>query len=239
MIKQIILIILLSIFTTSLLAKDQDHCFNAITKHLDEAILYNKSVASRYAALSNGKSKYLSFYLISLEKMSKPLVRDLENDSLIYQENGIGLLCDELGDMKKIPAFKERLPEELRPTSFYQYDYKKFSKNLKNYMANDQFKMAYQSAIFEIKRLEQYPHQQCLTRHFLESIAQTIMLSHTHREQAKNLNLPDPIDIIKRYITIQERALFLTKYLDSLAFPLQKDGLLIYCQDIPAILPTL
>lgn len=228
-------LILLSCCSTAALAQDESHCFKAIRKHINEAIKHNKIVSRRYAKLSDGESKRLSYTLINLERISKLLIINIDNESKIYQEAGIPLLCDELADMKDTPKFQERLPEELRPVDFFQYDYKKLSKNLKQLMKEDLLDEAYQALANDLHRLEAHPYQQCMTRHFLESIARTIKLADHHRNEAKKLGLPDPLRLIKKFITLQRRGLMLTNYMDTQAFPLQKDGLMIYCQDVPAI----
>ena len=233
--KAITLVLLFLSFTSSAFAKANNHCFNAIQKHISEAIEHNKSVTHLYSELSNGESNRLSFTLINLERITKVLVRKIDSESRLYQENGISLLCDELADMKNVPAFQDSLPYELRPVKFYQYDYKNLTTKLNKLLSNDKIDEAYQTIAIDLQNLEKAPYQQCLTRHFLESIARTLKLSDQHREDALKINLPDPLNIIKKFISLQQRALALTNYLDKQAFPLQRDGILIYCQDVPAI----
>ncbi|MBC7540240.1 MAG: hypothetical protein H7281_15550 [Bacteriovorax sp.] len=216
-------------------AEESSRCFNAIQNHIQEAITHNKKVAPIYNELSNGKSAKLSWALISGEKTSALLIKKIESESKIYHEKGIPLLCEELEDMKNVPVFQERLPEELRPVEFFAYDQKKINRKIKILMENDQFDLAYEAIANDLRKLEEYPNQLCLTKHFLESIARTLLLSSKHREDAKRLGLADPKNLIKKFITLQRRALPFNRYLDSQAFPLQKDGLLIYCQDVPAI----
>lgn len=221
---------------SSSFAEERKDCFKAIQNHISEAIEHNLTVKPRYAELSNGQSTHLSGTLITLEKMSKLLVKNIERESRIYQEQGIGLLCDDLADMKNLPPFQESLSEELRPTEFYQYDYKSLNQKLKKLMKHDRLEEAYHLVAIDLNKLEEMPHQQCLTRHFLESIARTLKLSAKHREEAIQQGLPDPLWLIKKFITLQRKGLILTNYLDTQAFPLQKNGLMIYCQDVPAIL---
>lgn len=220
---------------SSSFADEGNHCFNAIQNHIKEAIVHNKRMVTIYSELSEGKSENLSRNLIIAERMSVLLLKDIERETKIYQEKGIPLLCEELADMKNIPIFQERLPQELRPVDFFDYDQKVISKKIKSLINDDQFDLAYEAVANDIRKLEDYPNQLCLTKHFLESIARTLLISSQHRAEAKKLGLPDPKNLIKRFITLQRRALPITRYLDQQAFPLQKDGLLIYCQDVPAI----
>ena len=210
-------------------------CHNAIQKHLDEAILYNKNVTNRYSKLTNGQSRPLSISLIAIERISTMLVKNMEEQANLYRQNGIPVLCEELGDMKDVPTFQERLTTNLRPLKYFKYNYDGLSKKLEQLMNEDKTNEAYELLSDELRILEDYPYQKCLTRHFLESMAKTLKLSDSHRFQAEKLGLPDPIGVMKKFITIQRRALLLTNFLDRKAFPLQKQGIMIYCQDIPTI----
>ena len=224
----------LTILSTSF-AEETNHCFNAIQKHINEAMAHNKSVAPIYKKLSDGKSSILSWGLISSEWMSLFFMKRLDHKAKTYQEKGIPLLCAELADMKSIPAFREHLPQEQRPTEFFQYDYSKANDQIKELLDSDQLDKAYAVVATDIKLLEKYPNQLCLTRHFLESMGRTLLLAPKNRSDAKKLGLPDPIEIIKDFVTDQRRALPFVYYGDKRAFPLQKEGFLLYCQDVPAI----
>jgi hypothetical protein len=221
-------------FPTSF-AEAENRCFNAIQNHVKEAIIHNKKVASIYSELSHGSSTLLSWSLIATEEISIFLLKGMEKKAKLYQEKGIALLCEEVVDMKTLPVFQNQLRSELRPVEFFEYDQSKIRKKIKELTDNDQFDRAYQSIESDLIVLDNYPHQLCLTRHILESIARTLLLSPKHRAAAKKLNLPDPKEIIKDFITIQRRSLPWAYYLDRWAFSLQKEGLMIYCQDVPAI----
>jgi len=210
-------------------------CDFAITKHINEAIVHNKKNATLYSKLSDRESEKLSYTLITLEKLSKFFVHSMEKEARLYHENNIPVLCEEVPLMNDLPEFQERAPEHLRPQTFYSYDRKSLSHSLKNLMDENKFQEAYDLVTKDLYELEKFPNQQCLTKHFLESIAYSLKLSDIRRTEAEKAGLPDPMPLIKKYISLQRGALFLTAYLDKQAFPLQKDGLLIYCQDLPAI----
>lgn len=231
----IALYLLIGSISSFAFAEEKNSCFKAIDKHITEAIEHNKKASKQYALLSDGESKNLSSTLIAFERLSKLLVKKIETESRIYQEKGVPVLCDELADMKDVPEFKELLPKELRPVQFYKHDYKTLSKKLKDLIKEDRLEEAYQLIAIDLNQLEAEPQQQCLGRHFLESIARTLKLAPKHRAEAEALGLPDPLDLIKKFVTLQRRGLSLTNYLDTQAFPLQKDGLLIFCQDVPSI----
>lgn len=211
-----------------------NECNFAIKKHISEAIEHNKKVAKIYSRLSEGDSERLSYTLITLEKISKLVVHSIEKKALVYHEHNIPLLCEEVPPMNALPAFQERLPENQRPVTLHKYDRKSLSQSLKKLMEENRFDEAYQLVATDLYKLEEVPNQLCLTKHFLESIAYSLKLSRQRQEEAARAGLPDPMPLIKKYIELQRGALFLTHYLDKQAFPLQKDGLLIYCQDVPA-----
>jgi hypothetical protein len=210
-------------------------CVKPITTHLNEAIAHNKKVAKIYSKLTDRESEKLSYTLITLEHISKIISSGVEREAEIYQKNNIPVLCEEIPSMSGMPAFQEQLPVEIRPQTFFNFDRKTLSKELIKLMDKNQFEEAYDLVSLDLNKLESAPNQQCLTRHFLESIALTLKLSSAHRDQAEAAGLPDPINVIKKYVDLQRRALFLTANLDKQAFPFQKEGLLIFCQDVPAI----
>lgn len=227
--KTILLIVL--ILTASAHAHE---CDNAIKKHISEAIAHNKKVASVYARLTDGQSEKLSFTLINLEHVTKLFVGPIEKEARLYHEHNIPVICEEIPSMEAMPAFQEKVSEELRPQTFYKYDRKSLTQSLIKLMDQNKFDEAYNLVADDLEKLESAPNQQCLTRHFLESIALTLKLRDRRQEESSRAGLPDPTPLIKKYIVLQSRALLLTTYLDKQAFPLQKDGLLIYCQDVPS-----
>lgn len=209
-------------------------CHSPIESHIDEAIAHNQKVAKRYAALSKGRSTKVSYTLINLERVSKLIVRSLDKEANLYHQHGIPVLCEEVPAMNAVPEFQERLPEHLRPQIYSPFPRKSLSSSLKKLMKDNQFEEAYQLIASKLYEWESEPNQQCLTRHFLESIAHTLKLVDKRREEARAAGLPDPLPLIKKYISLQRQTLLLTSYLDKQAFPLQKEGLLIFCQDVPA-----
>jgi hypothetical protein len=228
------LLFFLSSFTSSL-ADVQNPCLNAIQKHVEDAIVHNKKNAPIYSRLSNGDSTFLSWTLIATEEISIYLLKGMEKRARPYQEKGIPLLCEEVVDMKLLPTFQDNLQINLRPTTFLTYDQSIIRNKISGFTDKDQFNEAYQAIKSDLMMLEKYPHQLCMTRHILESIARTLLLAPKHQASARAQNLADPKEIIKEFITIQNRSLPLAYYLDKWAFPLQKKGLMIYCQDVPPI----
>jgi hypothetical protein len=216
-------------------ARDISNCKNAIKTHLVDAINHNKRVSPIYRDLTNNRSFGLSATLVSSEYLSIVLTKKIDQEAEIYRAKGVPVLCEDLADMHDVPAFRERLPLNERPQMFYKYDAKKISKKIKTLLKADKLNDAYEATAHEIEDLENYPNQMCMTRHLLESIARSLMLTEKHREEARAQNLPDPKNLIKKFVEIQREGLALTRHLDQKAFPLQKEGFLIYCQDVPPI----
>jgi hypothetical protein len=216
-------------------AEGLEHCYKAIHKHVSEAIAHNLKLDPTYSELSEGRSHILSMTLVFYERLSIFAVKNIERESLVYQKKGIALLCDELADMKNLPDFQNNLPVNLRPTLFHSYNSKVINSKLKLSLQNDDLKKAYDDVASDLYELESFPNQLCMTRHILESIGRTLLLADEHREKAKKLGLPDPISTIKKFISLQRNTLGLAHNLDEKAFPLQRDGILLFCQDVPAI----
>ena len=233
--KLLIILYLSLTYLSSAFSEENSRCYNAIQTHINEAMAHNKKLAPVYDKLSDGKSYFLSWGLIASEWISTFPMKTLDNKARPYQEKGLALMCDELADMKTVPAFRERLPMEQRPTQFFEYDQGTISDQIKELIDNNRFDKAYEVVANNIRILEKYPNQLCLTRHFLESMGRTLLLLPKNRSEAKRLGLSDPIELIKDFITGQRRALPYVYFADKKAFPLQKNGLLLYCQDVPSI----
>lgn len=77
---------------------------NCLTKHTNEAILINEKRAKVYSELSGGKSKIISFSLISLEKLSLPIAAKYDNEAHYFHQRNIHVLCDDLVSSKISPT---------------------------------------------------------------------------------------------------------------------------------------
>lgn len=216
-------------------ADEATTCKNAISTHLNEAILHNKKNAPLYAKVSNNKSLVISKLLINGERFSYLLVQDLEYDALIYQNNGIRLLCDDLISMSEVPTFKELTPIEARPVKYIDLNIKVLKKEIKEYLKRDDLHGLYLMLDEVLEEMKSFPNQHCMTRHFLESMARTLFLFPAQKKAALDIGLEDPTSLVKRYLKLQTMALTLDHYLDQKAFPLQKEGFPILCGDVPAI----
>jgi hypothetical protein len=216
-------------------ARDISNCKNAIRTHLVDAINHNKRVSPIYRDLTNNRSFGLSAGLVTSEYLSLVLTKKIDQEAETYRAKGVPVLCEDLADMHDVPPFRDRLPVNERPQTFYKYDAKKISKKIKSLLEADKLNAAYEATAHELEDLENYPNQMCMTRHLLESIARSLMLTEKHREEARAQNLPDPKKLIMKFVELQREGLALTRNLDQKAFPLQKKGFLIYCQDVPPI----
>jgi hypothetical protein len=228
--------LLFSLFINFLHAQDElPECYHAISKHIKEAIHHNSEVLPYYNNLSSGRSEIISRSLIGLEYYSILQVKKVEEEALTYQQNGIAILCDEIADMKDLAPFRNNFLENVAVKKFQSFSVSDLVDSLKLSINNDDFNSAYETIQNKLTQLEKSPHQLCLSRHLLESLARTIILADNHRLQAMNKNLPDPKELIKKFLLLQLRGLRFTYQLDREAFPMNLEGIPLFCQDVPVI----
>ena len=229
--------LLLIFFINISYANDElTRCYYAISNHIKEAIHHNSEVLPYYNNLSSGRSDIISRSLIGLEYYSLLEVISVEKEALYYQKNGVPLLCDELADMSNLAPFRNDFITPVSIKKFQSFLVSEFINSLKSFIIHEDLELAYQSLAKKIRQLESAPHQLCLTRHLMESIARTIMLSDHHRQMAINKNLNDPKELIKKFLLLQLKGLKFTYQLDRQAFPLNLEGIPLFCQDVPPII---
>jgi hypothetical protein len=137
--------------------------------------------------------------------------------------------------MHDLPVFTKKLPPSLTPKHFFQYDPFDFNKQLEELLENESFEIAYQKIGSVILELESLPNQACMTRHLLESMASTLLLLDSHRLQAASENLPDPKELILKFVHVQMKMLTSSYFFDKSSFSIQSKGIPIFCQDVPVI----
>lgn len=86
-----------------------------------------------------------------------------------------------------------------------------------------------------VQELEKKPRYNCLVRHMLESIRRmTILIPQQEalaQERLKTTALPIANTVLKSHIGYLKES----SRIDKIAAPLQAEGLLIICQDVPHI----
>lgn len=204
--------------------------------HLRDATKLNHDRAFKYAKLTDGKSYRLSRELILMEELALLATINLDLQASHYIEKGVNIFKDDLVDMALTPEFKEQFENDLAPTEQVFIDIKKLEKTWIKHLKADNLDTIYHEAVelLDFGNLKE-KNQNCLTRHFVESIARGLMNLETHRKKASELNLEDPKSLALKFINIQIRSLSWAYSLDKRAFPIQKANIPFFCQDVPVI----
>ncbi len=208
----------------------------AIKKHLTDATKLNRERAFLYARESKGTSLPLSYELIAMENLAVFVTYHMDKKAKIYMENGIGLFNDDLVDMKLTPNYQPTFQDNNSPKNRVSLNIKnikaKWKRDLKDGHLND----IYMDAVIllehgELKEL----NQNCLTRHFVESIARSLLNHEGHREKAKLMGLEDPQPLLLSFLKTQIATLSWAYSLDKRAYAIQTKNIPLFCQDVPAI----
>jgi hypothetical protein len=212
------------------------NCFQA---HLHEAIKTNRERRDLYAELSNGKSRHLTRMLIIAEKLGLIMAKYFDAKALEFQEQGMTIVCDELLSPRSVPEFVAMTPPVGEvPEKFISVDGKKLRRQLK--------KARQEKGVVEVARITEEvlnnlavrPSFNCLIRNDLTTILKTARLLERHENQALE-NAVDG-DVRKLSLALLDRVIAILPMVDNLdrdAFPLQKMGIAMICQDFPEARP--
>lgn len=208
-----------------------------IKRHLVDATKINQERRPLYEALTNGESKRLSNELILMEKLALLIAGSLDQSAKEYIDHGVMIFEDDLVDMKYTPDFKERFENDQFPTSRISIDIKQLKKRWLKFIKAHDIDLLYQDTVSLLDEKElSHTNQNCLTRHFVESIARFSKNLETHKINAAKNNLPDPSPHLISFIKVQIRSLSWAYSLDKRAYELQnKYGVPLFCQDVPVI----
>jgi hypothetical protein len=138
--------------------------------------------------------------------------------------------------MKKTPDFLPNFEDNLAPTHKIKIDTKSLTKKWIRKIKQDELHSVYQDAVILLNTgsLKEI-NQNCLTRHFIESIARSLRHYEGHREKAHLLGLDDPKNILLSFLKIQIRSLVWAQSLDKKAFDIQKMNVPLFCRDVPHV----
>ncbi len=207
-----------------------------IRHHLKEAVKINLDRFSRYSEISDGDSIKISSELIFYERVAPFLTKSLEKKARAYHAHNIGIFHEDMIDMALTPAFRGYFSPAEIPGDHISIPMKEFSDKWRDLLKNEKSDELYQSIVFELDEgLLKDKNQNCLSRHFTESIARSLMLLKKYQKAAVEANLPDPKNLMSEFIIYQIASLKWTYKLDSRAYPLQKKGIAIICDDVPVI----
>lgn len=207
-----------------------------IRKHLQDATKINLQRSPLYARLTNNRSLALSYELILMEKLALLATIDLDLKARQYLNNNIDLFHEDLVDMKYTPAFSDSFPAGEAPRERIELDIESYVslwlKDLKNQRTDD----IIQSTRDLLDQGElRVNNQNCLTRHFIESITRTLWLMDKHSTDSQKLGLKDSKELSLKFAKIQIMSLKWAYSLDKRAYAIQKAGVPLFCQDVPPI----
>lgn len=227
---------LILFFTTNFLSTLAYSNEFAIRRHLHDATQINQKRAILYAELTNNKSFPLSQELILMESLSKLITYKIDKKANKYMEKGIKLFDDDLVVMSFTPEFKTHFPKDERPTTRVEITMGPYSKSWKKAVDENDLDFVYSEALTLLNvGVLKHKNQNCLTRHFVESIARSIMNHELHRDKARLTSLEDPKPLLDKFLKIQIFGLKWASSLDRRAYPIQAKGVPLFCQDVPPI----
>ncbi len=226
----------LNTFPTSKPVSSLKECFR---EHLREAIAINKARRPLYAQLSNFHSNEISDRLIASEQLAKfasYLFHNFDSQAERYQEKGINIVCDEFVSMSLTPEFKASGPlPHPDLLEFQELDPYMIRRSLVRAI-DDGYPQTVAAARHWISVIEKTDARfNCMTRHLLESVGRIAKLAPRHIKKAKTLGLKSPAHLSDSMISAHLLMLPESVALDTLAAPIQAQGIQILCQDVPPI----
>lgn len=206
--------------------------------HLHEALELNAHRKPLYSSLSRGASEKVSEGLMAMERSMlwwNNHLASYESWAAPYEKEGIAILCDSYVSMSSVSSFAESFvggPPPVAATVSPRKVVKVLDLTTKATLGNWQGLKT--SALAQIEALGD-TRLNCLSRHFLESIARIAAFAPVHEAQARKAGLSNPTWIHRRMILGHLYYMSQVIRLDEAARPLQLKGLPILCQDIPLI----
>lgn len=221
--------------TPSVLAKELKREL-AIRKHLLDATKLNQERIFKYARLSKGASLGLSRELILMEELGLLATIKLDLKASKYIEMGVNVFKDDLVDMALTPDFSPNYQEISHPIEHQTVSINSIKKKWLKLIETDELDKIYAHTLELLDHgLLREKNQNCLTRHFVESIARSLLNLPIHQNKALELGLKDPKPLIISFLKIQIKSLAWAYSLDTRAFEIQKQNIPLFCQDVPPI----
>lgn len=211
---------------------------DCLQAHLTEAMELNEARLPRYEKLSQGRSREISGRLIQGEKNALQMARYIDDLADKWQEQGVAIVCQDLVSMSLVPAFREKITVRTPLADYIATDAGALTKRLEQAFLQGGFAVLSRQAETEIEDLKTLPAFHCMVRHLLESLLRVSNLATVHLKRAAELGLEPTADLSLLLIQLHEATLSSAAELDTLAAPLQAEGLPILCQDVPPIAPT-
>ncbi|HAZ12883.1 MAG: hypothetical protein A2X86_08840 [Bdellovibrionales bacterium GWA2_49_15] len=217
--------------------RNNQDCFQA---HLLEAIHTNMERKELYKDLTKGKSKKITHMLLLAERFGLVMAYYFDVRSRPFQKKGMTIMCDELISTRPVPPFQAyAAPRGLVPDKFMPANGRALAKQLKKALKEKGLEEVGRITQAKLAELALRPSFNCLIRNDLNTIVNTARLTNQHIEESKRLGLKSSeslsLALLNRVIAI----LPMVDSIDEDAFPLQKAGVPIICQDFPEASPKL
>lgn len=207
-----------------------------LSQHNYEALQLNQLRKPLYAGLSSGQSQVVSDKLIWMERKLSLVVPFADAWAAPYQAAGIPILCQDFISMDETPLFTASNPEGKDSLhNFRPADVSQIKIRLLELLKAKNYEQLAEYADSQIQDLHRTPRYNCMVRHILESIRRMAALTPVHAKKAKAAGKLSTeflsATILRSHIYILSES----AEIDRLAAPLQAQGLLIVCQDVPYI----
>jgi hypothetical protein len=224
-----------------LAVSEQPDCFEL---HVRDALDVYEVRKPLYESISDGRSSLPIFVLTILQRLNLPGARAFDKRARDLRRRGVeGLGCREFVSMDEVPAFRQRIPPNANER-FQKPDLPTLGKTLQQLLKTRDYAGLTRASQGALAELASSPHHHCLLRHFLESIARAADLAPQHlktiqsfapTEERSEILQNETLAWVDDFIGIHLKVLRAAHFLDQRATPLQRDGIALFCQDLPAI----
>jgi hypothetical protein len=236
-----LLLLLLGACSKPFAFRDNPGCFEV---HVKEAVDLYEVRKPLYSELSRGRSAIDLWILTFMQKLNLPKARNFDARATDLRARGVeGLGCNEFVSMSGVAAFQKNLVPQAHEQAL-SLDVSELSQALTQQLKAGKYRELILRVDLELDTLKSSPHFNCLVRHFLESIARAADLLPRYQGQITSLPLDDAsraklLEDVRSwsddFIDLHISVLGTAKFLDRRVEGLQKEGLALFCQDLPHI----
>lgn len=207
----------------------------AFEHHLGDAIALNRERAPRYAALTGGASRRISFALVTAERVLLPLARAFDAAAAPWRRAGIPLLEALFVPMSDAPPFAAHRPCTRRAMHHRSRGAWATRRDVARAFRAQSFAGAATALETQLVALASAPEVDAMSRHLLESAYRIAALAPGFIAQSDSTGLPSPAPLLGRLLRLHLWGLPAASLLDRWARPLQERGIAIIAQDVPPI----
>ena len=208
--------------------------------HLKEAIQLNTKRSNYYASQTNGRTKPLSLYLVSMERLILPMALYYDKKAEKFNKRGIGIIKDDFVSMQEVLPMQNRPLKQAKLTKSafknLQVLIKEYLKKVRSYNNKSDFELVAQETLSFIEVLQK--EESVLDAHFsmsihiLESTCFFAQNSVAYAVQSRG----ESSSLSRSFISFQLLGLGSALYLDRWAQSFHKEGVGIILNDMPTIL---